>query len=138
MKTQKIHNYLKAHGIKPLPYRVAIMQYLKTNHNTHPTSDQVYNDLLPYLPTLSKTTVYNTLKQFCDKKAAVALYIDEKNVRYDINLHVHAHFRCRKCGDIYEVPLKKEEIPQCKGSDYLRSEETQVYFLGICGKCEGF
>ena len=134
MTTREIHNHLIAHGIKPFPHKVAIMQYLQTHH-THPTSDQIYNDLLPDLPTLSKTTVYNTLKLFCDKKVAIALFIDEKNVRYDACMHTHAHFRCKHCNAIYEVPLEETDIPQCRSSEEIYPEETQIYFLGKCKEC---
>jgi len=134
MTTREIHNYLVERGIKPFPHKVAIMRYLQENH-THPTIDQIYNDLLPDLPTLSKTTVYNTLKLLCDKKAAVALYIDEKNVRYDACLHTHAHFRCKTCDAIYEAPLEESEIPQCKSSEDLFIEETQIYYFGKCKEC---
>jgi len=134
MTTHEIHNYLVTHGIKPFPHKVAIMQYLQKNH-IHPTSDQIYNYLLPDLPTLSKTTVYNTLKLFCEKKAAIALFIDEKNVRYDSNLYAHAHFRCKQCNAIFDVPLEPTDIPPCRDSEELYTEETQIYFFGKCKEC---
>ena len=99
MTIQEVHSYLKKHDIKPLPHKVAIMQYLLKRFD-HPASDQIYNDLLPTMPTLSKTTVYNTLKLFYNKKTVIALYIDEKNVRYDAHTHDHAHFKCKKCSSI--------------------------------------
>ena len=37
------------------------MEYLMA-HRTHPTVDEIYLALSPSIPTLSKTTVYNTLK----------------------------------------------------------------------------
>ena len=41
--------------------RIAIMEYLM-EHRTHPSADEIYTALSPSMPTLSKTTVYNTLK----------------------------------------------------------------------------
>jgi len=133
MKIQEVHSYLKSHDIKPSPQKVAIMQYLM-EHHTHPDVDKIYNALVPDMPTLSKTTVYNTLKLFCDKKVTEVIFIDEKNVRYDSVMTFHAHFRCKKCGHIYDVQLDKKDVPQCSNSE-LRSEETEVYFFGICGNC---
>ena len=52
--------YLKEKGIRPSAQRVAIMKYLLENM-IHPTVDDIYNGVLPYMPTLSKTTVYNVL-----------------------------------------------------------------------------
>jgi len=102
-------------------------------HHTHPDVDTIYNDLVPDMPTLSKTTVYNTLKLFCERKAAKAIFIDEKNVRYDSIITNHAHFRCKNCG-IYDVLLEEADVPPCRSSD-LYPEETQVYFFGTCKNC---
>ena len=135
MTIQEVHNHLKKHDIKPLPHKVAIMQYL-LEHYDHPASDQIYTDLLPIMPTLSKTTVYNTLKLFYDKNAVIALFIDEKNVRYDAHIHDHAHFKCKKCGAICDVPLEKKDISPLRNSDDFDIEETQIYFLGKCKNCK--
>jgi Fe2+ or Zn2+ uptake regulation protein len=133
MNVQKVYNHLLNHDIKPSVQRVAIMQYLM-EHKTHPTIDQIFISLLPSIPTLSRTTVYNTLKLFYDKKAVLALTIDEKNVRYDAEITAHAHFRCKKCGEIYDVFLDTD-VPPFKGSSKFIMEDTQVYFIGICEKC---
>jgi len=135
MNIKEVHNYLISHDIKPSMPRVAIMQYLM-EHKIHPTIDQIFIDLLPEAPSLSKTTVYNTLKLFYDKKVVLALTIDEKNVRYDILTSNHAHFKCKTCGNIYDVPLDESNIPAFKGDDTFSLEETQVYFLGTCKYCK--
>ena len=57
---------LSAHNIKPSLQRLAIYSYLLEKKN-HPTVDMIYSDLHPSMPTLSKTTVYNTLKLFIEK-----------------------------------------------------------------------
>ena len=131
---KEVHNHLKSHGLRPLPHTVSIMKYLLERYN-HPTIEQIYNDLLPMIPTLSKTTVYNTLKSFCEKKAVNALYIDEKNVRYEAHTHTHSHFKCKKCYAIHDTPLDVKDIPPFRGPENLHPEETHVYFLGKCEKC---
>ena len=131
---KSVHNHLKAYGIRPLTNVVAIMKYLLENFN-HPTIEQIYNDLLPTMPTLSKTTVYKTLKLFCDKKAVTALYIDDKNVRFESHTNVHAHFRCKNCGVIHDIPLEAGDIPPFRGPDDLIPEESHVYFMGKCKGC---
>lgn len=134
MNIQEVHQYLRKHDIKPSPQRVAIMHYL-LEHPTHPTIEQIFLDLLPEMPTLSKTTVYNTLKLLHDKKAVLAITIDEKNVRYDGFTSAHAHFKCKRCGIIHDIPLDKTDIPSCRENSDFISEETQVYFLGTCKNC---
>lgn len=53
------------------PFRTAHSNYgyLLKNH-THPTVDEVYVALCKVIPTLSKTTVYNTLRLFSEHGAA--------------------------------------------------------------------
>ena len=134
MNIQEVHRYLENYQINPSVQRSAIMQYL-LDHFSHPTVDQIYADLLPNMPTLSKATVYNTLKLFVDKNAVKAIYIDERNVRYDAQTRPHAHFKCRRCNTISEVSLEESDIPPFRGSPDLHLTETQIYFLGTCGKC---
>ena len=134
MSIQEVHHYLESNGVNPSVQRVAIMQYM-LEHWTHPTVDQIYSDLLPIMPTLSKATVYNTLKLFVDKKAVNSLFIDERNVRYDAVTSLHAHFKCKHCGSISDVPLEEKDLPKFKGSPDLIPDDTQIYFLGFCTKC---
>lgn len=134
MSIQEVQNHLKIHNINPSIQRVAIMKYLM-EHKTHPTIDEIFNNLISSIPTLSKTTVYNTLKLFHEKKAVIPITIDEKNVRYDGNINNHAHFKCRKCGIIHDIELDDSEIPQIKDKNNYNLEETQVYFIGTCKNC---
>lgn len=71
------YEYLLSYHIKPSVQRIAIMDYL-LNHKTHPCIDEIYTALCKEIPTLSKTTVYNTLKLFVEHGAAKMLTIDEK------------------------------------------------------------
>ena len=55
----KIKTYLQEKGINPSMQRVAVMHYLLNNF-THPTVDEIHSNLSESIPTLTKTTVYNT------------------------------------------------------------------------------
>mgnify|MGYP000633277006 CR=1 FL=1 len=81
----KPYERLLEHNIKPSMQRIAIMEYLM-NHPIHPSADDIYTALSPSMPTLSKTTVYNTLKLFSEQGAALMLTIDEKNTNFDAEL----------------------------------------------------
>lgn len=124
--------YLSGYGIRPSVQRIAIMRYLLKNKN-HPTADEVYEALRRQIPTLSKTTVYNTLKLFVENGAAIYVGIDEKNARFDGYVEPHAHFRCKKCGQIIDLPMNTDHLlPQgFKG----QVEETYFYLKGTCENC---
>ena len=125
--------YLSGYGIRPSVQRIAIMRYLQ-NNRTHPTVDEVYEALKTQIPTLSKTTVYNTLKLFIENGAALYVGIDEKNARFDGFVEPHAHFRCKICGRIIDLPM---EINSFLPNDFKGDiEDTYFYLKGICEGCK--
>ena len=125
---------LKHYGIHPSVQRIAIMDYL-LKHYTHPTVDEVYVSLCKDIPTLSKTTVYNTLRLFSEHGAAQMLTIDEKKICFDGNVTPHAHFMCRRCGKLLDVDLTEGAVDYLPESKEFRVEETHVYYKGICKSC---
>lgn len=134
-------DYLLEKGIRPSPQRVAVMRFL-LEHRIHPTVDMVFSELHKMMPTLSKTTIYNTLKLLEEKGAIQVLNIDDKNVRLDGEVTPHAHFLCRKCGSLFDVPLSQQavnllssvsQIPEFSGFEV---RATQIYHKGLCPKCK--
>ena len=101
-----VYNHLIGYNIKPSVQRIAVMDYL-LKHRTHPSVEEIYSALSGDMPTLSKTTVYNTLKLFAEQGAAQMLTIDEKNVCFDGDTSLHAHFLCKRCGKIYDLPISE-------------------------------
>ena len=87
------------------------------------------------MPTLSKTTVYNTLKLFVSKGVAKAINIEDTEIRYDADLSTHGHFKCKSCGGLFDVRLKNDKI-NTEGLDNFKIEEIQVNFKGYCNVCK--
>lgn len=134
-KTQTVLKALTQHGIKASPQRLAVMQYLM-DHRTHPTVEEIYKELHPLIPTLSKTTVYNTLKLLVEEGAALQLTIDEKKTCYDADTAPHAHFLCSECGKVYDVPLTNPRLEDdAQMPEGFQCEQADLYFRGICQKC---
>ncbi|MBP3679443.1 MAG: transcriptional repressor [Bacteroidaceae bacterium] len=129
----KAYDYLLSFNIKPSVQRMAIMDYLMT-HRTHPSIDEIYLALCDEIPTLSKTTVYNTLKLFVENGAAQMLTIDEKNVCYDGDISIHAHFLCKNCGKIHDLPARLTELTSL-GDKGFQVNEIHEYYKGICPAC---
>jgi len=125
--------YLKKHGIKPSYQRIRIYDYLAT-HKNHPSVDHIYQDLRHDIPTLSKTTVYNTLKLFQVKGVLQVIVIEENENRYDADTDVHGHFRCEKCQKIYDVPVNISQLHPNGLEDFL-IKENHIYFKGLCAMC---
>jgi len=128
-----IGEYLKDSGIKPSFLRIKVLEYL-AKYKNHPTVDDIYKVLVQEIPTLSKTTIYNTLNLFTEKKVAQLIVIEENETRYDADVEVHAHFKCDKCGIIYDIPVDLTNM-KVEGLDKFKVNEKHIYFKGICEKC---
>ena len=85
-----ISGYLRENNIKPSFQRIKIFDYLVTKKN-HPTVEMIHKELVKEIPTLSKTTVYNTLNAFIEKKVVHIIVIEENETRYDAILGDHGH-----------------------------------------------
>ena len=133
---EEAYKRLVERGVKPSVQRIAIMDYLLNNY-THPTVEDIYDALHPTIPTLSKTTVYNTLRLFADNKVAQMISIDDHHICYDGNIEPHAHYYCNRCGkiiDLYDVP-----VPRLRKTAELTGNEVssvQLYYRGICRECK--
>lgn len=135
MATEDILCYLIKHNVKPSVQRMAIMEYLM-EHRTHPTADEIYTSLHPALPTLSRTTVYNTLRLLVEQGAAAQLTIDEHNVCYDADTSAHAHFLCTHCGKVYDIPLTSASLENmARMPTDFNVSQCDLYFRGMCGNC---
>ena len=130
---EEVISRLRNAGISPSGPRIAVFHFLCNNH-IHPTVDTIFHALSPENPTLSRTTVYNTLKLLLAKKLIQSVKIEDTEVRFDANTDFHAHFKCRQCDcimDLFDVPCPA--IPQ---SEDFQIELPQVNFYGICRKCQ--
>lgn len=130
---ERTDKYLKEHGIKPSYQRIKVFDFL-LNNRIHPTVDKIYKELVGEIPTLSKTTVYNTLKLFHEKGIILVINIEDNETRFDADISDHGHFKCKKCGEIYDFELGKDNpaFPKLKG---FAIDEQHVYLKGICPKC---
>ncbi len=123
--------HLTAHNIKPSTQRIAIMKFLMENR-IHPTVDVIYSGLKDEMPTLSRTTVYNTVWLLAENNAILALDIDSKNVHFDYIERNHAHFYCRECGNIIDVELGDFSPIN---NDMVHIDSVNVYYKGLCNLC---
>ena len=128
-----LQNILEDANIKPTIERLSILKYLDRNHN-HPTAAMIFNEIETKIPTISKTTVYNSLKLFIEKGIITPLYITGSEIRYDLAAKPHHHFLCENCGKIYDLDI---ECPIFKKKHFHGHKINQQhgYFIGICKDC---
>lgn len=131
LKNLNYADFLREHGIRPSRQRLAVYEYIWT-HRTHPTAEIVYESLAPKIATLSRTTVYNTLRLFCECGVAQMIFVEENEMRFDANTNFHGHFKCTACGALidFEVDEIAQKLPAgCKVS------ERHFYLRGLCPEC---
>lgn len=132
-KLERYLKILKDHHLKITPQRLAVLQYLDAHH-THPTVEEIYHTLKKKTPSLSKTTVYNTLEILNNHHIIHAISITGHERRYDLKKEIHHHFLCRKCGTIKDIDLTCPNIKKIQQLGYT-IEELHGYFKGLCPDC---
>ena len=95
--TQEVLDTLSEGGVKPSAQRMAILRFLMENR-VHPTVDEIFKALQPENPTLSRTTVYNTLRLLTEAEIIRCIETGVNGARWDYSQHDHAHFLCTECG----------------------------------------
>lgn len=134
--SKEIKNYseiLSTSGIRPSVQRVAIYSYLCENP-IHPDIEKIYSDLAPIYATLSKTTVYNTLKLFEEKNIVQSVKIEDDKLRFDANITQHIHFKCENCENIFDIPQEQASHP--KIPENYKIKKIQTYIWGFCPNCK--
>jgi len=130
---EKYVKVLKENSIKITPQRLEILRYLDENR-THPTADQIYTGLKEKNPSLSKTTVYNSLEILRKRGVIQSLTICGSELRYDFRHIMHHHFLCKKCDTIIDIDIECPNLGKMLESGH-KVEEVHGYFKGICKKC---
>jgi ferric uptake regulator, fur family len=136
--TQMCARLLSDKGVRPSYPRLAIYQYVK-NSCAHPTAETMYAALLPTIPTLSRTTVYNTLKLLEQRHLVQSVSIENDELRYDADLTDHWHFKCTKCGQVYDVYSEtaqkiKEATSKALPEGFV-PDKMQTHIWGLCSHC---
>jgi Fur family transcriptional regulator, peroxide stress response regulator len=124
---------LVKNNIRPSIQRIKVLEYLLKNP-CHPSVDSIFTDLQSEIPTLSKTTIYNTLNLLIEAGLIKVLNIADYEARYDMITENHGHFKCDKCGTIlnFNIDIDSFEAEDLNGFKVL---EKNVYFKGVCPKC---
>jgi len=133
---KQLKKLLGEKGIKPTYQRLKILEYMSKNMKNHPTVEMIHEELLKDIPTISLTTVYNTLNTFLEKGLVDGVTITGTETRYDLDKSSHHHFLCKKCGKIVDIdvtcPFALGEKTVVRGN---KIEEVHGYFKGICKDC---
>jgi|DewCreStandDraft_4_1066084.scaffolds.fasta_scaffold21689_2 Fe2+ or Zn2+ uptake regulation protein len=133
-KINEIKEELLKYKIKPSLIRIKVYEYLKRTRE-HPDAEKIYRVLAREIPTLSMTSIYNTLKVLTKNGAIKEIMIEEDEIRYDGYNERHAHFKCVNCGKLYDLKLKCKSCFDAIEIKKAKIFDEHIYFVGICDKC---
>lgn len=130
---EQLKKILQERNINLSHQRLKVLEYL-ASHNTHPTIEEIYDALHQEITTLSKSTVYNTLKILVDIGMVKELMIESNEMRYDIITQFHGHFKCERCGKIHNFGIQLDDLAYSGLNDFF-IRQKDVYFKGVCPDC---
>lgn len=121
-------------SLRPSLQRLAVIGYVAA-HRSHPTPEEIFTELAPKFPSLSRTTVYNSLHALVAAGLLRELDIDAGNRRYDLAPQKpHAHFVCRRCGAIHDMPMPAGVV--FEPHDGFEADTIDIYIKGTCPSCK--
>lgn len=125
-------------GLKVTPQRTVIYaEFLRSKD--HPSADVLYKRVKKALPNISFDTVYRTLLSFSEMGIAHIVEGSGEPKRFDPDTGKHHHFRCSRCGNIYDFRSEfydNIEIPKEIGEEF-KVTRKRVILEGICKSCGG-
>ena len=97
----------------------------------------VYQSIREELPNISLGTVYRNLSLLTSLGKIMKITCENHADRFDGQTKPHAHFECKSCGCLQDIPFKPSIHPQEEigaGFDGIISDYT-ITFRGYCAKC---
>jgi len=114
----------------------AILRVLKET-NSHPTAVQVYERVRIQISNISLGTVYRNLRLLQQEGKISELDLASTLSRFDGDVRNHCHFRCERCGRIFDVdePVDKESDERLAQKTGFKVSYHRLEFRGLCKDC---
>jgi len=118
------------------PQRMAVYQELARTCR-HPSAEFIHRQIRSRLPSISLDTVYRTLRFFEEQGLIERVGSDGARARFDANTSPHAHFVCKMCGAVSDIPASPDySIPSPNPkAPYGLIHSVHLEYRGVCRKC---
>ena len=105
---------------------------------SHPTADWIYDEVRKVIPNIGKGTVYRNLKILREEGKISELNLSGTVSRYEGKSENHYHFRCEKCGRVFDLeePVSKELDDKVARNTGFKVSYHQLEFRGLCKDCQ--
>jgi len=124
-------------GLKATGPRMVILAALEQDH-THPTAEHLFDTLRRDHPSLSLSTVYQTLDVFMRTGLCRRVSGPGDRLRVDGTPQDHDHAVCRLCGAIFDVARDQVQLPTPPGqlAQGLMVTGIRLEYEVICAPCQ--
>jgi Fur family iron response transcriptional regulator len=109
MSRSEILAKFEDHGVLPTPQRLEVADILLSEPQ-HLSADQIIDRLREESSTVSKATVYNTLKLFEKRGLIKECLVDPERRFYDSTTQPHHHFYNADTGELSDIPMSDIEV----------------------------
>lgn len=135
--TVRLREALEATGHRFTEQRAAVYRFL-SGTTSHPTADEVFQEVRRRIPGISLATVYKSLETLVNCGLAAKLTYSDGSARYDARMEPHHHARCLSCGAVTDVSsrtLDGELQDFASGLDGFSVLGYRLEFTGFCADC---
>jgi Fe2+ or Zn2+ uptake regulation protein len=134
---EKLIELFRQNGRKITPQRRVILELL-AREDTHPTAEEIYQQIAETMPDISRATVYNTLHELVALGGLTEVQdLSENRLRFDTHTGIHHHLFCTRCHTLIDIYHDFETLhltpEEAAGFQILKH---QVTFYGLCPECQ--
>ena len=104
---------------------------------SHPTADEVANEVHKNYPDISRATVFRVLNNLADSGEALKVHINNGADHFDHNTFPHYHVHCKVCGKTADVDFAYVSDLEKNIKDACGFVITgySLQFDGLCSDC---
>src|SRR4030042_255780 len=133
---EEMMEVVRSKGYKATPQRISIARSVLTS-GKHPSAESIYNEVRRFHPTISLSTVYNTLHVLKELNVVQEIGFNDIGVRFDPNTKPHINLVCNRCGEIFDVdePLLEEALERGERRMGFKMTGQRIDVYGFCKRC---
>lgn len=128
---------LRENGLRATSQRIEILQAV-IEAEGHPTAEEVWERAREAQPTLSLSTVYDTLSRFVELDLLDELHAGEEATRYEFFDRPHLNLVCTACGRVEDTEADglASLISEAEGASTFDVAPQPIELEGRCSDCQ--
>lgn len=134
-----LRSHIAEKGLKRTQQRETILEVF-LDAKKHLSVEELHSLVKYRDPSIGLTTVYRTMRLFCECHLARANHFEDGRVRYEQHFQTahHDHMVCLKCGEAIEfLDDRIEDLQEKAARKYgFQMVDHRMEIFGYCAKCQ--